>query len=59
MGEMFYTVEPVAQSREEREDLTDEDVVTLPIVGGPYDGHKEARREAMSGYPVVSVWEEG
>jgi hypothetical protein len=59
MGEVFYIVEPVAQSREKREDLSNEDVVTLPIVGGPYESHKEARREGnWSGYPIISGWEE-
>ena len=40
---VYYVVELVGQSHEQhRADLTNEDVVTVPVVGGPFDTHGEA-----------------
>jgi hypothetical protein len=50
----YYVVEPVVQSREtDRDDLTNSDVVTLPVVAGPFDTEHEAVNNAGSGYIAV------
>ncbi len=53
-----FVVEMIGQSHEtEREDLTNEEVVTLPVVDGPYDDIDQARDSIKDGYPyeVVSI----
>lgn len=42
----YIVAEKVVQSRETREDLPNEDVVTLPVVDGPFDTFEEAEAEA-------------
>lgn len=65
--ELFYVVENVAQSHEQdREDLENADVLTVPIVDGPFDTLEEAEEKAGSGvygnttegYSVVTAYEE-
>jgi len=52
----FFVVETVVQSRETREDLANEDVVTLPIVAGPFEVVEYAEMEARGEqYVVVAV----
>jgi len=52
----FFVVETVVQSRETREDLANEDVVTLPIVAGPFEDVENAEMEARGEqYVVVAV----
>lgn len=46
----YFVVETVAQSHKtDRTDLTNEEVVTLPVVAGPYDTYKEAE---INGIPA-------
>lgn len=59
---LFYIVELTAESREHREDLTNSDVLTLPIVGGPYENRdtavensNPAHFNSLDGYGVVSI----
>lgn len=50
----YYILEPVPQSHEtERGDLENEEVMTLPVVGGPYDTWDEAVDKAGSDYIPV------
>lgn len=65
MPEAHYIVELVAQSHEtDRTDLTNEDVITLPVVDGPYDSHKHAVSAMPSanhtgeGYATVTIAED-
>lgn len=53
--EVYYIVEPVAQSREtDRDDLTNHHVITVPVIGGPYDDFDEAVNKAGSDGIVVT-----
>jgi len=58
----YYVVELNAQNRELRGDFANEDVLTLPIVDGPYDSPEVAAENAnpahwqsVDGYGVVSI----
>ena len=56
---VYYVVEPVVQSHEtNRDDLTNSDVVTLPVVAGPFDTEHEAVTNAGSDYIVVEYYEQ-
>jgi hypothetical protein len=50
----YYIVEPVPQSHETgRTDLNNEQVMTFPVVGGPYPTRQEAVNSAGEDYIVV------
>lgn len=62
----YYVVELDGQSHEEdREDLTNEEVITVPVAAGPFSMLEKAEEEAASlntgtydGYAAVPVLEE-
>ncbi|UBF22467.1 hypothetical protein HCTV-15_gp100 [Haloarcula virus HCTV-15] len=57
--EVFYIVELIGEIHETRPELTNEDVISLPVVAGPFESHKQAESEGGSepGYDVVGVVE--
>lgn len=64
--EAHYIVEQVGQSHEtERNDLANSDVITVPVMDGPYETREIAEQRRISSYPnsadsytVVMVHEE-
>ncbi|AGM10974.1 hypothetical protein M193_gp071 [Halorubrum tailed phage 7] len=57
--EVFYIVELIGEVHETRPELTNEDVISLPVVAGPFESHEQAESEGGSepGYDVVGVVE--
>jgi hypothetical protein len=51
---VYYVIEPVVQSREtDRDDLTNSDVVTMPVVDGPFHTERKALTNAWFDRIVV------
>lgn len=55
----YYVVEMIAQSREtDRDDLANHDVITFPVIGGPFDDKHDAERladDATEAYAVITA----
>jgi len=58
--EQFYIVELIGEVHETRPELTNEDVISVPVVAGPFGSHEQAKSEggAEPGYAVVGVVED-
>lgn len=57
-NEQFYVVELVGQSHETRPELTNEDVITVPVVDGPFEYGEVDGMDLDAGYAVVGVVED-